>query len=196
MERKTQQTSAAMAGMSIRSAQKWQCDPLPSETGQERWWRTRTDPFGGVWEEEILPLSHRIAFYRKNQHLPTGRCQLVMHTCRDRRRCNPKHLEHADAYDHSQDTAIWFWDGRAMRNKANHLAAKLNPLGKGRFTGHQPVRDANCDGVPDNVDPDANGDGVADAARTNLPDTDTDGVPDAAQIDLADSNGDGVPNAA
>ena len=56
MERKTQQTSAAMAGMSIRSAQKWQCGPLPSETGQERWWRTRTDPFGGVWEEEILPL--------------------------------------------------------------------------------------------------------------------------------------------
>ena len=56
MERKTQQTSAAMAGMSIRSAQKWQCGPLPSETGQERWWRTRTDPFDGVWEEEILPL--------------------------------------------------------------------------------------------------------------------------------------------
>ena len=56
MERKTQQTSAAMAGMSIRSAQKWQCGPLPSETGQERWWRTRTDPFDGVWEEETLPL--------------------------------------------------------------------------------------------------------------------------------------------
>ena len=54
MERKTQQTSAAMAGMSVRSA--WQCGPLPSETGQERWWRTRTDPFDGVWEEEILPL--------------------------------------------------------------------------------------------------------------------------------------------
>ena len=56
MERKTQQTSAAMAGMSVRSAQKWQCGPLPSETGQERWWRTRTDPFDGVWEEEIEPL--------------------------------------------------------------------------------------------------------------------------------------------
>ena len=56
MERKTQQTSAAMAGMSIRAAQKWQCGPLPSKAGQERWWRTRTDPFGGVWEEEILPL--------------------------------------------------------------------------------------------------------------------------------------------
>ena len=56
MEGKTQQTSAAMGGMSVRSARKWQCGPLPSETGQERWWRTRTDPFEGVWEEEILPL--------------------------------------------------------------------------------------------------------------------------------------------
>ena len=33
---------------------KWQCGPLPSET--ERRWRTRPDPFDGVWEEEILPL--------------------------------------------------------------------------------------------------------------------------------------------
>ena len=56
MERKTQQTSAAMAGMSVRSARKWQCGPLPSETGQECWWRTRTDPFDGVWEAEIEPL--------------------------------------------------------------------------------------------------------------------------------------------
>ena len=39
-----------------RSARKWQCGPLPSETKQERRWRTRPDPFDGVWEEEILPL--------------------------------------------------------------------------------------------------------------------------------------------
>ena len=32
------------------------CGPLPSETKQERRWRTRPDPFDGVWEEEILPL--------------------------------------------------------------------------------------------------------------------------------------------
>ena len=56
MEGKTQQTSAAMAGMSERSARKWQCGPLPSETKTERRWRTRPDPFDGVWEEEILPL--------------------------------------------------------------------------------------------------------------------------------------------
>ena len=56
MEGKTQQTAAAVAGMRERSARKWQCGPLPSETKTERWWRTRPDPFDGVWEEEILPL--------------------------------------------------------------------------------------------------------------------------------------------
>ena len=57
MEGKTQQTAAAMAGMSERSARKWQHGPLPSETKTGRRWRTRPDPFDGVWEEEILPCS-------------------------------------------------------------------------------------------------------------------------------------------
>ena len=56
MEGKKQQTAAAVAGMSERSARKWQSGPLPSETKQDRWWRTRPDPFDGVWEEEIEPL--------------------------------------------------------------------------------------------------------------------------------------------
>ena len=56
MEGKTQETAAAMAGLCVRSARKWQDGPLPSETKQERWWRTRPDPFDGVWEEEIEPL--------------------------------------------------------------------------------------------------------------------------------------------
>ena len=56
MEGKKQQTATAMAGMSERSARKWQCDPLPSETKQECRWRTRPVPFDGVWEEELLPL--------------------------------------------------------------------------------------------------------------------------------------------
>ena len=56
MEGKTQETAAAMAGMSVRSARKWQRGPLPSETKQLRHWRTRPDPFEGVWEEEIEPL--------------------------------------------------------------------------------------------------------------------------------------------
>ena len=42
--------------MSVRSARKWQSGPLPSETKQERRWRTRPGPFEGVWEEEIGPL--------------------------------------------------------------------------------------------------------------------------------------------
>ena len=45
-----------MAGMCVRSARKWQDGPLPSETKEERWWRTRPDPFDGVWEEEVEPL--------------------------------------------------------------------------------------------------------------------------------------------
>ena len=56
MEGRTQETAAAMAGMSVRSARKWQRGPLPSQTKQERRWRTRPDPFEGAWEEEIEPL--------------------------------------------------------------------------------------------------------------------------------------------
>ena len=56
MDGKTQETAAAQAGMSVRSARKWQRGPLPSETRQERTWRTRPNPFNGVWEEEIEPL--------------------------------------------------------------------------------------------------------------------------------------------
>ena len=56
MEGRTQETAAAMAGMSVRSARKWQRGPWPSETKEERRWRTRPDPFDGVWEEETLPL--------------------------------------------------------------------------------------------------------------------------------------------
>ena len=56
MEGKTQETAAAMAGVSVRSARKWQSGPLPSETKPERRWRTRPDPFDGVWEDEIEPL--------------------------------------------------------------------------------------------------------------------------------------------
>ena len=59
MEGKTQETADAMAGMCVRSARKWQDGPLPSETKQDRWWRTRPHPFDGVLEEEIEPLLRR-----------------------------------------------------------------------------------------------------------------------------------------
>ena len=56
MEGKNQETAGAMAGMSVRSARHWQSGPLPSERKTEHWWRTRPDPFDGVWEGEIEPL--------------------------------------------------------------------------------------------------------------------------------------------
>ena len=56
MEDKTQETAAAKDGMSVRSARKWQSGPLPSQAKPEHRWRTRPDPFDGVWEDEIEPL--------------------------------------------------------------------------------------------------------------------------------------------
>ena len=56
MEGKTQETAADQAGMSVRSARKWQSGLLPSATKPEHRWRTRPDPFDAVWEDEIEPL--------------------------------------------------------------------------------------------------------------------------------------------
>jgi hypothetical protein len=57
MEKKTQETAAATAGMSVRSARKWEKKgSLPSETKRPRSWRTRADPFAGVWQTEVVPL--------------------------------------------------------------------------------------------------------------------------------------------
>lgn len=52
----SQETAAAKAGMSVRSARKWQKGPLPSETTTPRSWRTRADPFEDVWDTELVPL--------------------------------------------------------------------------------------------------------------------------------------------
>jgi hypothetical protein len=59
MEGKSQEAAAAAAGMSIRTARCWERGPSPSQTKQERSWRTRKDPFDGVWESEIEPLLKR-----------------------------------------------------------------------------------------------------------------------------------------
>src|SRR2546426_9324608 len=56
MERKTQEAAAAAAGMSVRTARTWARGPLPSAGKTPRSWRTRPDPFAGVWEQEIVPL--------------------------------------------------------------------------------------------------------------------------------------------
>jgi len=59
MEGKTQEAAATAAGMGVRTARKWESGPLPSEQTKSRTWRSRHDPFAGVWEEEIVPLLQR-----------------------------------------------------------------------------------------------------------------------------------------
>ena len=56
MEGKSQQAAAAASGMSVRTARTWQRGRLPSEKKGKRRWRTRPDPFAGVWAEEVEPL--------------------------------------------------------------------------------------------------------------------------------------------
>jgi hypothetical protein len=56
MEGKTQETSAAAAGMSVRSARKWEHGSYPSQRRKPHTWRTRQDPLGGVFESEVAPL--------------------------------------------------------------------------------------------------------------------------------------------
>lgn len=56
MDGKTQEAAAAAAGMSVRTARKWQTGATPSTTKQPRWWRTREDPFAEVWETRVVPL--------------------------------------------------------------------------------------------------------------------------------------------
>ena len=55
-EGKTQESAAALAGMSVRTARTWRAGLLPSETKTERAWRTRPDPFEEVWARDVVPL--------------------------------------------------------------------------------------------------------------------------------------------
>jgi hypothetical protein len=56
MEGKTQEASAAAAGMSVRSARKWGHGSYPSQRHKPHTWRTRSDPFAEVFESEVAPL--------------------------------------------------------------------------------------------------------------------------------------------
>jgi hypothetical protein len=56
MADKTLEAAASAAGMSERTARKWQRGPLPSATKEARDWRTRPDPFAEVWAAEVEPL--------------------------------------------------------------------------------------------------------------------------------------------
>jgi hypothetical protein len=55
-EGKNQEAAAAASGMSVRSARRWHRGKLPSQVDQPRHWRTRKDPFAGVWDQEVVPL--------------------------------------------------------------------------------------------------------------------------------------------
>jgi hypothetical protein len=59
MEGKSQAAAAAAAAMSERTARKWEEGRLPSQAKRPRAWRTRRDPFVGVWASEIEPLLRR-----------------------------------------------------------------------------------------------------------------------------------------
>ena len=59
MEGKSQEAAAAAAGMSVRTAQGWERGAFPSQKRKKRSWRTRKDPFEGVWALEIEPLLRR-----------------------------------------------------------------------------------------------------------------------------------------
>ncbi len=56
MEGKTQEASAAAAGMSVRSARKWERGLYPSQRSKPHRWRTREDPFAEVFDTEVVPL--------------------------------------------------------------------------------------------------------------------------------------------
>jgi hypothetical protein len=51
---RTQAQASAKAGISERSARRIEHGELGESAHRERHWRTRSDPFAGVWEEEIV----------------------------------------------------------------------------------------------------------------------------------------------
>ena len=51
-----QEVAAAKVGISVRSARRIdEAQVLPSQR-EPRAWRTRADPFRGIWESEIVPM--------------------------------------------------------------------------------------------------------------------------------------------
>jgi hypothetical protein len=56
MEGKTQESAAAAAGISERSARRWKKGLYPAQRRKPHTWRTREDPFVEVFDAEIVPL--------------------------------------------------------------------------------------------------------------------------------------------
>lgn len=55
-KRKTQERAAAKAGISERSARRIEQVGALASQQPRRYWRSRPDPFAGVWEPQVLPL--------------------------------------------------------------------------------------------------------------------------------------------
>ena len=81
--------------------------------------------------------------------------------------------EEEEEVDWSSDDPLGPQKAAQHAGQLDDLISKLNPLGKGRFTGQQP-RDTDGDGIPDRAD--ADGDGVADTKQLGKTDADADGV--------------------
>ena len=73
MEGKTQETAAAKAGMSVRSARKWPERPIARRRRNRSIGGALTpDPFDGVWEDEIEPLLRNDPTGKLKADLSTG----------------------------------------------------------------------------------------------------------------------------
>ena len=55
----TQQTSAAKAGISARTARRIDSGTHRPKRGRPRDWKTRADPLDGHWEADLLPMLER-----------------------------------------------------------------------------------------------------------------------------------------
>ena len=55
MSGKTLAVAAVAAGMSERTARRWQDGALPSTAKAPRTWRMREDPFADLWQSEVVP---------------------------------------------------------------------------------------------------------------------------------------------
>lgn len=82
----TQREAAQAAGMSVRSARKWQRGPLPSAAKRAHDWKTRTDPLGEVWDTEIRP------FLDERDGMPSSTDLLRMIEARHPGRFGHQHL--------------------------------------------------------------------------------------------------------
>lgn len=51
-----QETAAAIAGMSVRTASRIENGTHQPQRGRPHDWRTRPDPLAGVWERELVPM--------------------------------------------------------------------------------------------------------------------------------------------